>query len=218
MADYGMIFSNQDGRVLIDGVHRNYVFYEGSSYTTPSATLEAVYEISLTAAQDDPPIIALRTDGATSNIRVGVKSMVLNGSDQYTGFNLYYYKNNPGTDKVYWRAYRPMQTGDLISSNYGINLYDPDGDPVWSSDAQVMEIVGAYGPLDMERAYGEYLSVYDTDNYFICNPFIYIADPPLTTGSVYNHYILTTDPPVLCVRGSVFTGQDIMVAEVTHRT
>lgn len=218
MADYGMQFSNKKGSILIDGAHRNYVFYEGSSYTTPSATLEDSYQISFTAAQDDPPIVALRTDGATSNYRIGVKSMVLNGSNQYTGFNLYYYKNTPNSDVIYWRAYRPIQTGDLVSSNYGINLYDANGDPVWSSDAKNMEIVGAYGPLGLLRSYGEYVSVYDTDNYFIINPFIYVSDPPLSNISIHTMYILSTDPPVICVRGSSFSGQDVMVAEITHRT
>lgn len=215
MADYGMQFTNFGGEICIDSQFQQYTLQETDSEELPNDT-GGVIEVSFTTAIDDayPPIIGLRTD-ETSNFQVALKSMIISAGE-YTGFNLYYYVNTPTTGQdVYWAMYAPIQSGEAVSSSYGANIYNADGTLTWSSDAQLMNIYGVYGPIDFAGypAYGKDVNVYDlTNNYFFFVPF---KGP---SGHLYKLYTKSTSTDKLALVGTNDATVDVYLVEVGHRS
>jgi hypothetical protein len=122
MSTYGLLVKNSAGSIIIDGVSKNFAFYESGSGTITSAAKRL--DIAFATPTPQIPIIAIQPSDTT-----GYTSMMgynKSGSN-WTGFTV---GSNLGSS-FNWKAYIAHPT--VKAENYGLLVKDPAGEIIFDS-------------------------------------------------------------------------------------
>lgn len=171
MSDYGMIIKNNSSQIQIDSTYKNFTLH-----STYSGTFNSVAENFAIS----PDVL----DWETENIMVAfipvdscfIHQTLLRYGAYDTPPPTYYWigptfsSDNAGSFTFYWALFREGQTNPAPSSDYGLIIYNSNGDIVYHSNDEPFKIIDIYtGSLPTGDDYDN-IDVEDTGNYFMMLP------------------------------------------------
>jgi len=169
MTDYGLLVKNVSGQVQIDGLYRNFSYWE-------SGTLDISEGYNTIDFSDvsQVPIVAIRPSSTTYCALARLNK----SSGNYVSASVEGEIGESGT--IGWTVFVEGMLNSLPS--YGLVVRNPSGDVVFSSNEKYFKIIDVYSLNVSEGGYTDVAVQNADNNYFILYPYSYYIESDIAEG------------------------------------
>jgi hypothetical protein len=182
MSDYGIQVQRSAGKIQIDGTHQNYAVYKTGTETKIANdywfNITLLHPITLDYVLTECPFIAVNvddTDGAVVENCVAQNAYCYFEDTVYHAYTNAKVTTGTGAMSIPWMV---IAAPHGIKERYGLKIFSPDGDSVFASWENYIEIVGVHtfslaaGDTNADNTTN--VTVVDAvNNYFILMPTNY---------------------------------------------